>query len=59
MDKVNEKAIRLGLDYRLRDLIVSLKGNRGEVLVATAFECSHTKGNFEKYSPQKHGLLNI
>lgn len=55
--EVNEKAESLGLDYRLGDIIVSLKRNRGEILIATQFECSHIEGNFEKYNQSKHKVL--
>lgn len=58
-DKVNAKAKELGLDYRLGDLVVSLKGNVGEILIATSFECSHIKGNFERYDKDKHKLLKF
>ena len=55
--KYNAIAEQLGLDYRMGSIIVSLKGNRGEVLVATSFECSHIKGNFEKYDKEKHKII--
>ena len=57
--KINNKAEELGLDYRLGTLIVSLKGDRGVICKATSFECSHTKGNFERYDKEKHGVLNF
>ena len=47
-DKINNRAEELGLDYRLGNLIVSLKGDRGAICIATSFECSHIKGNFER-----------
>ena len=58
-DKINNRAEELGLDYRLGNLIVSLKGDRGAICKATAFECSHIKGNFERYDKEKHGVLNF
>ena len=57
--KYNIIAEELGLDYRMGDIIVSLKGNRGEVSIATRFECSHIKGNFEKYKKEKHKLAEF
>lgn len=58
-EKVNAKAKELELNYRLGDIIVSLKGNRSEILIATEFECSHIKGNFEKYNKEKHKLKDF
>ena len=55
--KYNTIAEQLGLDYRMGDIIVSLKGNRGEVSIARSFECSHITGNFEKYSKEKHKIM--
>jgi len=57
--KYNAIAEQLGLDYHMRDIIVSLKGNRGEISIATSFECSHIKGNFEKYDKEKHKLVEF
>ena len=58
-DKINNRAEELGLDYRLGTLIVSLKGDRGAICIATSFECSHVKGNFERYDKEKYGVLNF
>ena len=55
--KYNTIAEQLGLDYRMGNIIVSLKGNRGEISIATSFECSHIKGNFEKYDKEKHKII--
>lgn len=55
--KFNQLAEELGLDYRMGSLIVSLKGNRGTVSIATSFECSHLKGNYEKYDKEKHTIV--
>lgn len=55
--KFNTIAEELGLDYRIGDIIVSLKGDRGTIYNATSFECSHIKGNFEKYDKTKHKLI--
>lgn len=57
--KYNMLAEQLGLDYRLGDIIVSLKGDRGTISKATSFECSHIKGNFEKYDKEKHKLVEF
>ena len=57
--KVNAKAEELGLDYRLHDLVVSLKGDRGTISIATRFECSHIPGNYEKYDKNKHKLIGF
>jgi len=60
INKINDKAKKLGLDYTLGSLIVALKGyEKGTVLIATNFECSHIVGNYEKYSVEKHGVLQI
>ena len=55
--KYNIIAEQLGLDYRMGNIIVSLKRNRGEISIATSFECSHIKGNFEKYDKEKHKII--
>ena len=55
--KFNTIAEELGLDYRIGDIIVSLKGDRGTIHIARSFECSHIKGNFEKYDKTKHKLI--
>lgn len=57
--KYNVIAEQLGLDYRMGDIIVSLKGNRGEILNARSFECSHIKGNYEKYDKEKHKIVGF
>lgn len=57
--KYNEIAQQLGLDYCMGSIIVSLKGNRGEISIATSFECSHIKGNFERYDKEKHKLAKF
>ena len=57
--KINAKAEELGLDYRLYDLVVSLKGDRGTISVARGFECSHIPGNYEKYDKNKHKLIGF
>ena len=57
--KYNSIAEELGLDYRMGDLIVSLKGDRGTISIATSFECSHIQGNFEKYNKEKHKIVGF
>ena len=56
---MNAKAEELGLDYRLYDLVVSLKGNRGTISMARRFECSQVKGNYEKYDKEKHKIVGF
>lgn len=57
--KFNKIAEELGLDYRMGDIIVSLKGNRGTISIAHSFECSHIKGNYEKYDQEKHKIVGF
>ena len=55
--KYNMIAEQLGLDYRMGSIIVALKGDRGTICVATSFECSHVKGNYERYDKEKHTIV--
>ena len=57
--KYNTIAEQLGLDYRMGDIVVTLKGNRGVVSIARSFECSHIKGNYEKYDKEKHKIVGF
>ena len=57
--KFNTIAEQLGLDYRMGDIIVALKGNRGDISIARSFECSQIIGNYEKYNKEKHKILGF
>ena len=57
--KFNTIAEQLGLDYRMGDIVVALKEDRGNISIARSFECSHIIGNYEKYNKEKHKILGF